>query len=75
MAEINVAHERLKTDLRLRGTNMTELARDLGVTPASVTTVSQGVRRSARIEAALAAAVGRTVAEVFPDRYPPDDTE
>nr|WP_272848252.1 helix-turn-helix domain-containing protein [Paracoccus saliphilus] len=41
----------------------------MGVLPGSVTTVSQGLRRSKRIEAALARAVGKPVEEVFPGRY------
>lgn len=61
-------HERLKMELRIRGTSLSKIAAEMGVLPVSVTTVSQGLRRSKRIEAALARAVGKPVEEVFPGR-------
>lgn len=72
MPETNLDHERLKMELRVRGTSMSKIAAKMGVLPGSVTTVSQGIRRSKRIEAALAEAVGQTVEELFPDRYNPE---
>lgn len=62
-------HERLKMELRLRGSSLTQIAFAMGVHPGSVTAVSQGLRRSRRIERALAAAVDKTPAELFPGRY------
>ncbi|MFB2594857.1 transcriptional regulator [Paracoccus sp. p4-l81] len=62
-------HEKLKMELRLRGSSMTQIAADVGVQPGSVTAVSQGIRRSRKIEAALAAAVGTTPEILFPCRY------
>lgn len=69
MAKLYPDHELLKMELRLRGTSMSQIAADIGVLPGSVTTVSQGRRRSKKIEAALADAVGKTVFELFPARY------
>ena len=61
-------HEFLKFRLRQRGTSMAQIARELEITQGSVTVVSQGYRRSRRIEAALAEALGVTAQELFPDR-------
>ncbi|WP_245708087.1 helix-turn-helix domain-containing protein [Celeribacter baekdonensis] len=63
------AHERLKMELRLRGKSIASVARELDVLRSTVTLVSQGLRRSSKIEKALANAVGTTPAELFPDRY------
>ncbi|WP_225972790.1 helix-turn-helix domain-containing protein [Paracoccus jeotgali] len=63
------AHERLKMELRLRGTSISGIAARIGVLPASVTLASQGLRRSRRIEEALAEALGTTPERLFPDRY------
>ena len=68
MSAANPRHEHLKMQLRLRGTSMSKIAAEIGVYPASVTTVSQGLRRSKRIELALADAVGTTVQKLFPER-------
>ena len=67
------AHERLKMELRLRGTSISGIAAEIGVLPASVTLASQGLRRSRRIEAALAGALGTTPEKLFPERYPAED--
>lgn len=62
-------HERRKMELRLRGSSMRKVAAIVGVQPGSVTAVSQGRRRSRRIEEALAVALGTTPEQLFPDRY------
>ena len=62
------AHERLKADLRIRGTSLAQIARDLGVTDSAVTLVGKGFNRSRKIEAALSEAVGTTPEQLFPDR-------
>lgn len=66
---VNPAHERLKMELRLRGKSIASVARELEVLRSTVTLVSQGLRRSLKIEKALADAVEKTPAELFPDRY------
>lgn len=70
---VNPAHERLKMELRLRGKSIASVARELEVLRSTVTLVSQGLRRSLKIERALADAVDTTPAELFPDRYPAEE--
>ncbi|MER5173716.1 helix-turn-helix domain-containing protein [Thioclava kandeliae] len=72
---INIPHERLKMELRLRGKSIASIARELDVFRSSVTLVSQGLRRSEKIERALAEAIGMTPQELFPDRYPAEEEE
>lgn len=69
MAIFYPEHERLKTELRRRGTSLSRVAAQIGVLPGSVTAVSQGIRRSKRIEEELASALGTTPEQLFPDRY------
>jgi len=63
-------HERIKMRLRLAGTSLSEVARELGVAPTTVTSVSQGYRRSRRIEAAIAAKLEESPEGLWRDRYP-----
>lgn len=63
------AHERLKAELRIRGTSLAQISRDLGVTDSALSLVGKGFHRSRRIEKALADAVGTTPEALFPDRY------
>jgi Ner family transcriptional regulator len=62
-------HEQIKMRLRLAGTSLAQVARDLGVAPTTVTSVSQGARRSRRIEATIAQRLSTTAAKLWPDRY------
>lgn len=64
-------HERIKMRLRLGGCSLADIARELGVARTTVTSVSQGYRRSRRIEGAIADKLGVTPAQLWPDRYPP----
>lgn len=61
-------HEEIKYRLRQRGLSLVQIARDLGISAGSVTAVSQGHRRSRRVEQALAEALETTPKELFPDR-------
>lgn len=62
-------HELLKFRLRHeKKLSLSEIARRLDIKPGSVTAVSQGYRRSRRVEQALAVALGTTPEELFPDR-------
>ncbi|GFE49040.1 hypothetical protein So717_07930 [Roseobacter cerasinus] len=63
-------HARIKCELELRGLNLAALAKELGVGASAVSSVSLGKSRSERIEKHLASAVGQTVLELFPERYP-----
>ncbi|MDF2143284.1 helix-turn-helix domain-containing protein [Paenirhodobacter sp. CAU 1674] len=60
-------------ELRLRGKSIASVARDLDVLRSTVTLVSQGLRRSSKIEHALADAIGTTPEALFPDRYPAEE--
>ncbi|WP_411957243.1 helix-turn-helix domain-containing protein [Paracoccus homiensis] len=60
-------------ELRLRGKSIASVARELEVLRSTVTLVSQGLRRSSKIEKALADAIETTPAELFPDRYPEEE--
>jgi len=64
-------HERIKMRLRVAGTSLSQIARTLNVQPTTVTAVSQGLRRSRRIEDKIAEALSTTAAKLWPDRYPP----
>lgn len=62
--------EILKARLRMAGSSIAAIARELGV---SVTAVSRTIRhrncRSQRIERAVATALGVTPSQVWPSRY------
>lgn len=47
-------HEHIKMQLRVRGSSLAAIAREVGVGKSTVTMVSQGRRRSERVEAAIA---------------------
>ncbi|MBU1279422.1 MAG: helix-turn-helix domain-containing protein [Alphaproteobacteria bacterium] len=61
-------HELVKFLLRKKSNSLAQISRDLGISPGSVTAVCQGVRRSRRVEKALADALDTTPEELFPDR-------
>lgn len=63
-------HERIKMRLRIAGSSLAEVARELDVAGTTVTSVSQGYRRSRRIEMAIASKLGVTPTDLWPDRYP-----
>jgi lambda repressor-like predicted transcriptional regulator len=63
-------HERIKMRLRLAGSSLADVARELGVAGTTVTCVSQGYRRSRRIEATIAEKLGVRPADLWPERYP-----
>ena len=60
------AHELLKAELRIRGTSLAQIARELGVSDSALTLVGKRMCRSQRIEAALAVAVGVSPQDLFP---------
>lgn len=62
-------HEWIKSHLRLAGSSLADVARELGIRPATVTIVSQGMRRSQRIEAAISAKLGVPAALLWPEKY------
>lgn len=62
-------HEHIKAELRIKGTSLAQLSRELGLSGASLSSVSLGKHRSKRVEAAIANALGETAPETFPARY------
>ena len=63
------AHNNVKLALKSVGSSLTKVAAELDVRPATVTIVSQGHRRSRRIEEAIAEKLGMTAQEIWPERY------
>lgn len=63
-------HARIKFELSLRELSLAEIGRRAGVGTSAVSSVSLGKSKSARIESFLAEALGVSVGELFPDRYP-----
>jgi lambda repressor-like predicted transcriptional regulator len=63
-------HLDIKRRLSDLGKTFAEIAEQEGVSKVSVSIVSQGYRRSRRIEAAIARAVNCTPEELWPERYP-----
>ncbi|MGB1264734.1 MAG: helix-turn-helix domain-containing protein [Nereida ignava] len=62
-------HELLKARLRIAGSSLSAVARELSVSHSSVTVVSQGYRKSLRIQAALAAKIKKNASDIWPERY------
>ena len=57
-----------KAELVRRGIKLVTIAKREGVAPSSVSLVLTDVRRSEKIEKAIARAIGKPVDEVFPPR-------
>lgn len=66
--------EIIKAELKIKGYSLTRLANILGVTQNTIGQVIRGAN-SRRVECAIAQVLGKTVEEVFPDRYTVDLTE
>lgn len=62
-------HETIKLGLRDVGSSLSDVAKELNLRRSTVTTVSQGHRRSHRVQKALAAKLGMQPEELFPERY------
>ncbi|WP_082023115.1 helix-turn-helix domain-containing protein [Leisingera sp. ANG-S5] len=62
-------HERIKCELRISGSSLAQLSWELGVSISSVSTVSQGYRRSHRIQKAIAEKLGHSPENLWPERY------
>jgi len=62
-------HATIRAALIECGSGISALARELSVAPSTVTVVSQGYRRSKRIEAAIAHKLGKEPFEIWPERY------
>ena len=62
-------HECIKMQLRLAGSSLTKIARELGVQPSTVASVSRGKSRSRRIEGRIAVVLATAPEHLFPERY------
>lgn len=72
--EDEFCHEMIRARLRMAGSSFTALAQELGITPASVSLVSQGRRRSRKIEQIIAVKLDTTPQNIWPDRYEQEGT-
>ena len=62
-------HERIKFALRMSGSSLADVSRRLGVSQGAVSMVCVGRKRSKKIEAAIAAELGKTPEQLWPKRY------
>lgn len=62
-------HECIKMRLRLAGSSLAQIARELDLAPTSVTSVCQGLRRSRRVENAIADKLATSPGRLWPERY------
>lgn len=60
------AHEALKMSLRLKGTTLAEISREIGVSRTTMSLVGLRKLHIPRVEQALADALGKPVDELFP---------
>ncbi|WP_460275914.1 helix-turn-helix domain-containing protein [Celeribacter sp. ULVN23_4] len=68
-------HARIRYELSLCGLTLAEIARRAEVSVSSVSAVSLGKSRSARIETILAHALSTCPEALFPERYPNNSGE
>ena len=59
-------YDHIKSQLKQAGVRQVDIARRLKITPVSVHDVITGKRRTGRIRAAIAEAIGKPVDKVFP---------
>lgn len=62
-------HLETKCALEKRNLSFSKIARSLGLSHTTVLAVSIGRSRSKRVEAAIASALDKSPAEIWPDRY------
>lgn len=67
-------HAFIKARLEIAGWSLSALGKSIGVAQSSVSTVSQGYRRSHKIQSAIAEKLGTTPEKLWPDRYPPEQS-
>jgi lambda repressor-like predicted transcriptional regulator len=59
------SHEALKTALRLKGTSLAQISRELGVSRTTLSLVGMRKLHVPRVEQALANALGKSVEDLF----------
>lgn len=62
-------HEMIKARLRIAGTSLAQISRELGVSHTTVGMVCQGYSRSRRVEEAIADKLAARPESLWPDRY------
>lgn len=65
--------EEIKARIRSRGTNMSQIAKTLGVAPSTVQAVVCGRSFSLKIAQEIASVLGVTVPEIWPDKVQTED--
>lgn len=63
-------HEFVKAQLRIAGTSLAEISRDLGLSQATVGAASAGYSRSKRVEMTIAERLDSRPEDLWPERYP-----
>ena len=64
-----IRHEMVKYQLGIRGLTFSAIAKEMGVHPSSVSSVSRATRRSKRLASALALAIELAPEDLFPELY------
>jgi len=70
-----MVHEEIKFRLRMAGSSLSEISRELGVAQSTVTIVSQGHRTSRRIMEAISAKLDCQPVDLWPSKYPKIEEE
>lgn len=63
-------HEILKARLRIAGSSLADIGRELKISHATVGAASAGYTRSRRVETAIADKLGARPEDIWPERYP-----
>ncbi|RNF35326.1 helix-turn-helix domain-containing protein [Paracoccus methylarcula] len=63
-------HELVKAELRIAGSSLAQVGRELGISHASVGSACAGYSRSRRVEEAIASKLLKRPEEIWPERYP-----
>lgn len=69
MQDLHTRHLEIRHGLNLAGTSFSEIARMLKVSHTTVNNVSRSKTRSARIEQAIASALGKKPCEIWPEYF------
>lgn len=68
-------HEFLKARLRISGTSLAQVARDLGISHTSVSSVSLGTSTSKAVEAYISEKLQQNPQDIWPERYKREDPQ
>lgn len=68
-------HEFIKSSLRVAGTSLAELGRELGLKNGTMSSVSRGHGQSKRVQIKIASALNMPVWQLFPERFTEPDKQ